>query len=131
VPPCPIAVALADPTGGRPPTMTSTVRTCHRPEPFALVRGVRVSHPFDDDSQDFLALRNEEEQYSLWPQDITVPDGWRVVYGPAPRQEVVDHIDRSWTDMRPKSLREGMPSHGGAQSAGADGVPPAPAGVPS
>ncbi|GIJ24451.1 MbtH family protein [Micromonospora lutea] len=73
-----------------------------------------MSNPFDDDSQEFLALRNDEEQYSLWPAGITVPDGWRVVHGPAPRREVVDHIDRSWTDMRPKSLRDAGPAPGGA-----------------
>ncbi|GGO10120.1 MbtH protein [Microbispora rosea subsp. aerata] len=67
-----------------------------------------MSDPFEDDSRDYLALINEEEQYSLWPRDIDVPAGWRVVYGPAPRDEVLDHIDRSWTDMRPKSLRDAM-----------------------
>ncbi|GIJ32661.1 MbtH family protein [Verrucosispora sp. WMMD703] len=73
-----------------------------------------MSNPFDDDSQEFLALCNDEEQYSLWPTGITVPAGWQVVYGPAPRREVVDHIDRSWTDMRPKSLRDAVPEYGAA-----------------
>ncbi|WP_432931898.1 MbtH family protein [Microbispora sp. CA-135349] len=72
-----------------------------------------MSDPFEDDGRDYLALINEEEQYSLWPQDIGVPAGWRVVYGPAARDEVLGHIDRSWTDMRPKSLRDAMSANGG------------------
>lgn len=72
-----------------------------------------MSNPFDDDSQEFLALRNDEEQYSLWPVGIAVPDGWHVVYGPAARRQVVDHIDRTWTDMRPKSLRDAGSGAGG------------------
>ena len=74
-----------------------------------------MSNPFEDDGREYLALRNDEEQYSLWPQDIDVTAGWRVVHGPAAREEVLDHIERFWTDMRPKSLRDAM--------AGADGVP--------
>ena len=62
--------------------------------------------PFDDDRQHFLALCNDEEQYSLWPRGLAVPDGWRIVHGPAPRPQVVDHIERSWTDIRPRSLRD-------------------------
>jgi MbtH protein len=67
-----------------------------------------MPNPFDDDSRDFLALCNAEVQYSLWPQDIAVPEGWRAVYGPAARDEVIGYIDRTWTDMRPKSLRDAM-----------------------
>lgn len=63
---------------------------------------------FEDDSQDFLALCNDEEQYSLWPSGIAVPDGWRIAYGPAPRGETVEFIEQTWTDMRPKSLRDAM-----------------------
>ncbi|AXG77929.1 MbtH family protein [Streptomyces paludis] len=67
-----------------------------------------MPNPFEDDSREYLALSNEEEQYSLWPQDTEVPVGWRVVYGPATRKEILDHIERSWTDMRPKSLRNAV-----------------------
>ncbi|MET9763704.1 MbtH family NRPS accessory protein [Streptomyces sp. NPDC006372] len=72
-----------------------------------------MPHPFEDDSREYLALLNEEEQYSLWPQGITVPDGWRVVYGPATRAKTIDYIDHAWTDMRPKSLRDRMAANGG------------------
>jgi len=67
-----------------------------------------MSNPFEDDSRDYLALCNDEEQYSLWPRDADVPAGWRVVHGPAHREEIIDYIEQSWTDMRPKSLRYAM-----------------------
>ncbi|MFI1190976.1 MbtH family protein [Streptomyces californicus] len=70
--------------------------------------------PFEDDSREYVALCNEEEQYSLWPKGNAVPDGWRVVYGPDSRQKVMDHVDRVWTDMRPRSLRDAGAGHGGA-----------------
>ncbi|MFG2292833.1 MbtH family protein [Streptomyces sp. NPDC048603] len=66
-----------------------------------------MSDPFEDDSRDYFALRNDEEQYSLWPQEMAVPDGWQVVYGPESRDHAIDYIERAWTDMRPKSLRDG------------------------
>ncbi|GAA4083571.1 MbtH family protein [Nonomuraea soli] len=67
-----------------------------------------MSHPFEDTGRAFVALLNDEDQYSLWPDGVDVPGGWRAVYGPAVREEVLDHIERSWTDMRPRSLREAM-----------------------
>lgn len=64
-----------------------------------------MSNPFEDDCRDFLALRNAEEQYSIWPHGTDVPAGWQVVHGPASRREVLDYVEQFWTDMRPKSLR--------------------------
>jgi MbtH protein len=63
------------------------------------------TNPFDDEDGSFLAVRNDEGQYSLWPEFAEVPSGWSVVYGPALRQDVIDYIEENWTDMRPNSLR--------------------------
>lgn len=68
-------------------------------------------NPFDDDNGSFYVLVNDEEQYSLWPTFKEVPQGWRIVLGEgpgAPRQECLDYVDRVWTDLRPRSLRESM-----------------------
>lgn len=65
-------------------------------------------NPFDDPNGVFYALINDEEQYSLWPAFKDVPEGWSIVHGTpdgASRQEVLDWIDKAWTDMAPKSLR--------------------------
>lgn len=65
------------------------------------------TNPFDDPDGIFFALVNDEGQYSLWPTFKDIPDGWIVAYGGqngAARQDVLDWIDRTWTDMRPRSL---------------------------
>ncbi|WP_028921201.1 MbtH family protein [Pseudonocardia acaciae] len=66
------------------------------------------SNPFDDENGTFYALRNDEGQYSLWPTFVDVPDGWEVAHGPDTRQACLDHVERHWTDMRPRSLVEHM-----------------------
>lgn len=64
-----------------------------------------AQNPFDDESGSFHALRNAQEQYSLWPVFATVPAGWTSEFGPAPRQEALDYIESVWTDLRPLGLR--------------------------
>ncbi|WP_310768299.1 MbtH family NRPS accessory protein [Mycobacterium sp. Z3061] len=44
------------------------------------------TNPFDDDAGLFRVVVNAEEQHSLWPR----------------------YVERSWSDMRPRSLREAM-----------------------
>ncbi|MEU6129434.1 MbtH family protein [Saccharopolyspora sp. NPDC047091] len=60
-----------------------------------------MSNPFDDADGSFYALINDEDQYSLWPERIRVPDGWTVAHGPADRQACLEHIEVHWTDIRP------------------------------
>lgn len=67
-----------------------------------------VTNPFEDPDAQYLVLVNDEGQHSLWPVFVDVPDGWRKVFGEAGRQECLDHIEKNWTDMRPKSLIEAM-----------------------
>ncbi|MGW2377484.1 MULTISPECIES: MbtH family protein [Kitasatospora] len=63
-----------------------------------------MSNPFDDEQGTFLVLANHENQHSLWPAFAEVPAGWRTVKGACTRQEALDHIERTWTDLRPQSL---------------------------
>jgi len=51
---------------------------------------------------------NDEEQYSIWPAGRALPPGWREAGFSGSKQECLDYIDRVWTDMRPRSLREAM-----------------------
>ncbi|MFB6893419.1 amino acid adenylation domain-containing protein [Kitasatospora sp. NPDC056327] len=41
-------------------------------------------------------LVNEDGQYAIWPADLTVPGGWRTVFGPAPHQECHHYVERAW-----------------------------------
>jgi len=63
-----------------------------------------MTNPFDDDTGTFLALLNDEGQYSLWPAYLDVPEGWHTEHGPAPRAACLEHIENHWTDMRPRTL---------------------------
>ncbi|MGW1590869.1 MbtH family protein [Streptomyces sp. NPDC002386] len=65
-----------------------------------------------DENTRYQVLRNDEEQYSLWPADIEVPAGWHPVGKEGTEAECSAHVDEVWTDMRPKSLRERMENAG-------------------
>jgi MbtH protein len=67
-----------------------------------------VTNPFEDPDARYLALVNDEGQYSLWPAFAEVPAGWQVAHPEDSRQACLDHIEASWTDMRPRSLVEAM-----------------------
>jgi MbtH protein len=63
-----------------------------------------MSNPFDDENGTFLVLRNDEGQYSLWPDFAATPAGWPVVHGPGTRAACLRFVEENWTDMRPASL---------------------------
>ena len=76
------------------------------------ISGIRkelvVTNPFEDPDASYVVLVNEEGQHSLWPIFADVPEGWEVIFGESGRQECLDFIEESWTDMRPKSLIAAM-----------------------
>lgn len=78
-----------------------------------------MTNPFEDPDASYLVLINDEGQHSLWPVFADVPDGWRVIFGEAGRQECLDFIEESWTDMRPKSLIKAMEDHEATKANGA------------
>jgi MbtH protein len=59
----------------------------------------------DDESYPCRVVVNHEEQYSLWPLDREIPDGWRDGGFQGARRDCLAHIEETWVDMRPKSLR--------------------------
>jgi MbtH protein len=68
---------------------------------------------FDREDETFIVLKNHEDQYSLWPHWKAVPGGWSAVEGVrGDKKTVLDYIESTWTDMRPRSLREWMAAQG-------------------
>lgn len=65
-----------------------------------------MTHILEDDSRTYTAVINHEEQYSFWPADRELPGGWSRVGPQCSRQEVLAYIEKVWTDMRPRSVRE-------------------------
>ncbi|HEX6359945.1 MbtH family protein [Actinophytocola sp.] len=63
--------------------------------------------PFEDCAE-FVVVRNHEDQYSIWPADLALPPGWTDEPMRGPRRACLAHIEKVWTDMRPRSLREAV-----------------------
>ena len=56
----------------------------------------------------YAVVRNDEDQYSIWPVNRERPAGWHAEGVTGTRDECLAHIDQVWTDMRPRSVRERM-----------------------
>jgi len=56
----------------------------------------------------YYVVKNQEEQYSIWPDFKTIPPGWEQVKEPMQKKKCLEYIDTVWTDMRPLSLRKKM-----------------------
>lgn len=54
----------------------------------------------------FVAVVNDEEQYSIWPKARPLPPGWQPAGREGTREECLKFIDEVWTDLRPLSLRK-------------------------
>ena len=61
-----------------------------------------------EDTTIYMAVANDEEQYSIWPADRELPLGWHPVGTEGTKREVLAWIEEVWNDMRPKSLRDKM-----------------------
>nr|WP_308429794.1 MbtH family NRPS accessory protein [Streptomyces ruber] len=67
-----------------------------------------MTNPFEADDAAYVVLVNAEGQYSLWPAATDVPGGWTVDHPRDSRRACLEHVERTWTDMRPASLVRAM-----------------------
>ena len=67
-----------------------------------------MSSVFDRDDILFQVVVNHEDQYSIWPVYMAIPEGWRAVGKSGLKAECLAYIEEVWTDMRPLSLRQKM-----------------------
>lgn len=81
----------------------------------------------EDPERIYRAVRNDEEQYSVWPVTKELPSGWLDAGKQGTRSECLDWIATVWTDMRPRSLRLAMERDAAAPppDPGAEPEPPA------
>ena len=66
-----------------------------------------------DEQKRYTVVVNDEEQYSIWLVGRDVPDGWTTIGVHGTKDDCLAHIERTWTDMRPRSLREKMAGESG------------------
>ena len=62
----------------------------------------------DNDNRIYRVVKNDEEQYSIWPAGREVPAGWDPEGTVDTKDACLAHIAQVWTDMRPLSLRKAM-----------------------
>lgn len=67
-----------------------------------------------EDTTRYAVVVNDEEQYSLWPDDRPLPHGWHREGTVGSEQQCLAHIEQVWTDMRPAALRQWMAQQSGA-----------------
>lgn len=48
---------------------------------------------------------NQEGQYSIWPVNRAVPNGWTTAGKQGSKEACLAFISEVWTDMRPHTLR--------------------------
>ena len=53
---------------------------------------------------DYVVVKNDEDQYSIWAVDRPIPAGWRAQDKRGSKQDCLSYIAEHWTDMRPASL---------------------------
>ena len=68
-----------------------------------------MSRDEKEDTTIYRVVVNHEEQYSIWPADRAIPNGWRDAGKSGLKQECLDYVKEVWTDMRPLSLRNKQP----------------------
>ncbi len=56
----------------------------------------------------YKVVLNDEEQYSIWQFGRENPAGWHDEGTSGSREECLEHIEKVWVDMRPRSVREQM-----------------------
>lgn len=62
----------------------------------------------DQDHVLYEVVVNDEEQYSIWRASRPAPAGWEKVGFQGSKAEALDHIEKVWTDITPRSVREAV-----------------------
>lgn len=60
-----------------------------------------MTNPFDDPDGRFLVLRNDEGQYSLWPNFAEPPSGWVTVHPEDTRAACLAYVEANWSELTP------------------------------
>lgn len=66
-----------------------------------------MTNIFDDETESFFVVVNDQQVHSIWPQRLPTPSGWTAVHGPDQRGACLAYVERNWTDtvLLPHSKR--------------------------
>lgn len=59
----------------------------------------------EEDTVIYKVVVNHENQYSIYPVELTNPLGWNDAGKTGLKAECLEYIEEVWSDMRPLSLR--------------------------
>lgn len=59
----------------------------------------------DGTDREYQVVRNDEQQYSIWPTGHVLPPGWQAQGVTGVKSDCLAHIAEVWTDLRPASVR--------------------------
>ena len=62
---------------------------------------MQFSNPFDNPQGQFYILRNEQQQYSLWPHHCALPKGWSVECPPQSLEACNAWLAENWSTLTP------------------------------
>lgn len=65
---------------------------------------MQVSNPFDVEQGQFFLLQNPQQQFSLWPQQCTLPAGWTVICDPQPLEVCNAWLSANWNTLLPENF---------------------------
>lgn len=70
---------------------------------------MQFSNPFDNLQGQFYILRNEQQQYSLWPHHCALPQGWSVECPPQSLEACNARLAANWSTLTPPTMRPEEP----------------------
>jgi MbtH protein len=71
-----------------------------------ISNGLRKIFQMNATEPTYRVVVNDEDQYSILLAHKSIPNGWRDVEKVGTKEECLEHIERVWTDMRPRSVRQ-------------------------
>ncbi|MFJ4434533.1 MbtH family protein [Streptomyces sp. NPDC088923] len=63
-----------------------------------------MTNPFEDDKAEYTVLVNDQNQHSLWPASLGVPEGWTTALPRTDRSACLAYVEEHWTDLRPAGV---------------------------
>ena len=70
---------------------------------------MEFSNPFDDPQGLFTIVQNAQDQYSLWPQQCALPDGWHVVCEAQSQEACQQWLAAHWQTLIPAHFAQVTP----------------------
>jgi MbtH protein len=99
---------MENPKGWKDTKIRGNQRKCQKyiEEVWTDMRPLSIREMNLPDKTGYMVVINHEEQYSIWPQDIDMPNKWKPIGVQGDLKKCKAYIEEVWTDMRPLSIRQ-------------------------